>query len=231
MKSITETDSEFICHIDAPCFQMLSHEEIELVRSSKTQILFRKGDNLTKQGAFVSYVLFLITGLAKQFIEGDGNSSYNLKIIAPGEFLGLSAVFSKNTFNYSTIALTDCQAFLVEKTAIERVAKENGSFGFSIIKRYTEHYSYLFDTVRNFMNKQTNGRLADAILYIDGLKQRHPDIFQLLLRKDIADFAGISTETAVKLLKSFEKDSIISLKDKDIIVLDKERLINISKTG
>ena len=41
MKTIVETDSEFICDIQAPCFQMLSHEETELVRASKTQILFR----------------------------------------------------------------------------------------------------------------------------------------------------------------------------------------------
>jgi hypothetical protein len=32
------------------------------------------------------------------------------------------------------------------------------------------------------------------------------DIFLLLTRKDLADFAGISLESAVKLLKAFEND-------------------------
>lgn len=54
MKTILEINSDFICDIQTPCFQMLSLEEMELVRASKTQILFRKGDNLTKQGAFAS---------------------------------------------------------------------------------------------------------------------------------------------------------------------------------
>ena len=54
MKTILETDHEFICDIDATCFQMLSGEEAELVRAGKTQVLFRKNDLLTKQGAFVS---------------------------------------------------------------------------------------------------------------------------------------------------------------------------------
>jgi len=107
MKTILETDSEFICDIQAPCFQMLLPEEAELVRSSKTQVLFRKDDNLTKQGAFASYVLFMIDGYAKQYLEGDGVKNYNLRIIKPGEFIGLSAVFSENTFNYSSLALTD----------------------------------------------------------------------------------------------------------------------------
>lgn len=231
MKPILETDQEFICDIQAPCFQLLSPEEAELVRASKTQVLFRKGDHLTKQGAFASYALFVINGLARQYIEGDGTKSFNLRIIQAGEFIGLSAIFTKNTFNYSSVALTDCQVFLVEKDAIATVIKQNGSFGFSMIKRYCEQNANLFDTLRTVMYKQMNGRIADTLLYIDGLKTTFPDIFQLLSRKDMADFAGISTESAVKLLKSFEKDGLIELREKDITVVNQKELLEISKKG
>ena len=231
MKPIIETDQEFICDIQAPCFQMLSPEEAELVKASKTQVLFRKGDNLTKQGAFASYALFVINGLAKQYIEGDSSKNFNLRIIKPGEFVGLSAIFTKNTFNYSSIALTDCQVFLVEKDAITSVIKQNGLFGFNMIKRYCEQNANLFDTLRTVMYKQMNGRLADTLLYVDSLKPENPDVFQLLSRKDIADFAGISTESAVKLLKSFEKDGLIELNEKDIVLLNHRELGEISKKG
>lgn len=231
MKSILVTDQEFICDIQAPCFQMLSREEGELVRASKTQVLFRKGDNLTKQGAFASYALFVINGLAKQYIEGAGSKTFNLRIIKPGEFVGLSAVFTKNTFNYSSVALTDCQVFLVEKEAIASVIKQNGQFGFSIIKRYCEQNANLFDTLQTMMYKQMNGRLAGTLLYIDHLKSENKEIFQLLSRKDIADFAGISTESTVKLLKSFEKDGLIELNDKDIVVTNQSGLVELSQKG
>ena len=173
MKTILETDDNFICDIKAPCFQTLGPDEVELVRSAKTQVHFRKGDNLTKQGAFASYVLFLIDGLVKQYLEGDNNKLYNLKIFQQGDFVGLSSAFSKSTFDYSTVALTDCMAFLIEKEAIGQVVRQNG----------------------------------------------------------FADFAGISTESAVKLLKSFEKDGLIQLKDKDVIVLDFDKLHEISLRG
>jgi CRP/FNR family transcriptional regulator len=231
MKTILENDHDFICDIQAPCFQMLSQEEMELVRASKTQVQFRKGDNLTKQAAFASYVLFIITGMARQYIEGDGTRDFNLRIIKPGEFVGLSAVFSKNTFNYSSVAITDCQVFLVEKEAISKVIKQNGMFGFTIIKRYCEQNADLFSIVQNLMYKQMNGRLADTLLYIEGLKSENPAIFQLLSRKDIADFAGISTESAVKLLKSFEKDGLISLHEKDVVILNPNSLQEISRKG
>jgi len=116
MKTILEIDNGFICDIQAPCFQKLDNDEIELIRASKTQVLFRKGENLTKQGAFASYVLFILTGYVKQYVEGNGKYNHNLKIIKPGEFVGLSSVFGKNTFNYSSVAITDCQVFLIETT-------------------------------------------------------------------------------------------------------------------
>jgi len=231
MKTILETDNEFICDIQVPCFQMLLPEEAELVRSSKTQVLFRKDDNLTKQGAFASYVLFMIDGYAKQYLEGDGVKNYNLRIIKPGEFIGLSAVFSENTFNYSSLALTDCHVFLVEKQTISEIIKQNGMFGFNIVKRYCEQNTNLTNTVRNLMYKQMNGRMADTLLYIDGLKKEKAEIFQLLSRKDIADFTGISTESAVKLLKTFEKDGLIRLHEKDIEVIKHKELVEISKKG
>jgi CRP-like cAMP-binding protein len=231
MKTILKTDKEFICDINAPCFRNLLPEEAELVRAGKTQVFFRKGDNLTKQGAFASYVLFIINGLAKQYLEGDGTKNFNLRIIKPGEFVGLSSVFHENIFNYSSVSITDSQVFLIEKEAIAKVIKQNGSFGFSITKRYCEQNANLLNTVRNLMYKQMNGRLADTLLYIDSLKAESEEIFQLLSRKDIADFAGISTEGAVKLLKSFEKDGLIELHEKDIRLIKHDALNEISRRG
>jgi CRP-like cAMP-binding protein len=231
MKTVFENDREFICDIQAPCFQNLEPDEAEMVRSSKTQVLFRKGDTLTKQGAFASYVLFIIKGIAKQYLEGDSTKTFNLRILLPGDFAGLSAVFSENIFNYSSVALTDCQAYLIEKGTMAKVVKENGLFGFSISKRYCEQNTFLLSTLRNMMYKQMNGRLADTLLYIDSMKAEVPEIFQLLSRKDLADFTGISTESTVKLLKTFEKDGLIELHEKDITLMNYKTLKEISKRG
>jgi len=231
MKTIFETDREFICDIQAPCFRDLSPEEMELIREGKTQVLFRRGDNLTKQGAFTSYVLFLIKGLAKQYLESDGTRTFNMRIIRPGEFLGLSAVFHENISGYSVSAITECQAYLIEKEPMAKVIKQNGQFGFGLIRRYCEQNNNLLSIIGSLNYKQMNGRLAEILLYMDSLKTESPEIFQLLSRKDLADFAGISTESTVKLLKTFEKDGLIELHDKDIILKNHSSLSEISLRG
>jgi CRP-like cAMP-binding protein len=231
MKKIVETDSDFICDLPAPCFQALKSEEVELIRASKTQIQFRKGDNLTKQGTFASYILFVFKGLATQYVESDDNRSFNLRIIKPGEFIGLSSLFSNKTFNYSSVALTDAHVFLIEKDAILRIVGQNGIFGLGLIQRYSEQNINLFDTLRTVMYKQMNGRLAHTLLYIEACKTEYPDIFQLLTRKDLADFAGISMESGVKLLKLWEKEGVLKLSGKDISIVNRASLEEISKRG
>lgn len=231
MKTYSSIDECVLGGLDAPCFGNLLPEEIELVKDSKVQVAFRKGENLTKQGAFASSVLFVVEGLVRQYIIGDTNRDFNLRIIRSGEFIGLSAAFSKHTYDYSTIAIKDTLACLIERDAIAGLIKSNGSFAYGLINKYYENDSSLYDTIRSMMYKQMHGRLADVLLYLDSMHYNNERIFSYLSRKEIADFAGLSTESTVKLLKGFEKDGLIRLIDKDIKVLDTNALIEISKRG
>ena len=81
MKTISHTDKEFICDITLPCFSALTREETDLVRDSRVQVVFRRGENITKQGAFASYVIFIVSGFSRQYIECSNGRDYNLRII------------------------------------------------------------------------------------------------------------------------------------------------------
>jgi len=231
MKTYSAIDDCVLGGLSAPCFGNLPPEEMELVKESKIQVLFRKGESLTKQGAFASSVLFVVDGLVRQFVVGDTNRDFNLRIIGGGEFIGLSAAFSKHTYDYSAVALQETLACLIEKDAIAGLIKRNGEFAYGLINRYYENDSSLYGTIRSMMYKQMHGRLADVLLYLDSIQYNNESIFGLLSRTEIADFAGLSTESTVKLLKEYEKDGLIKLVNKDIDILQRDALIEISKRG
>ncbi len=231
MKILNETDQAYQCDIKAPCFQQLTGEEARQLQQNRTQVLFRKGDTLTKQGTYPSYILFLIEGVVRQYLEGDDNKTFNLSIQLPGEFVGLSTVFSSETVPYSTSCLTDCQAVLVTKENLDRILKNNADFTYKLAERHTKQQSELYIALQNQLFKQMNGRLAAALLYLNNLKTRQPALFTLLSRKDLADFAGLSTESTVKLLKTFEKDGLIELQDKDIHIRNVDLLEGIYRRG
>lgn len=231
MKTYSALDECILGGIGAPCFSNLLPEELELIKDSKIQVLFRKGESLTKQGAFASSILYVVDGLVRQYIIGDPNKDFNLRIIKNGEFIGLSAAFSKSTYDYSTIALKETLVCLIEKAAITGLIKKNGEFAYGLINRYYENDSSLYGTLRSMMYKQMHGRLADVLLYLASINYNNESIYNYLSRKEIADFAGLSTESTVKLLKGFEKDGFIKLIDKDIEIIDQQALIEVSKRG
>jgi len=231
MQTILETDNNFVCEIDAPCFQSLTQDEIEIVKRSRTQVQFWKGENLAKQGAFASYILFVIKGLAKIYVEDESDRKYNITIVQAGDFVGLSAVFEKPVFEYSAVAITDTQVYLVDKSALYNIIHKNSDFAYKMMLRYSNIDRSLHETIKKLIFKQMNGRMADVLLYLSSERFANEEIFINLSRKDIADFVGISTESAVKLLKSFEKDEIIKLEEKNIHILNKKMLEEISKRG
>lgn len=231
MKTITDSDKDFCCDIKAPCFSTLTQAEVDLVTTSRTQVVFRKGENLIKQGAYASYILFVSKGLVKQYVEGDSNHNFNIRLQKSGDFVGLSTIFNNSTFNYSVQAVRETVVYLIEREVIASVMKQNGEFAFHISSRFGKLETGLYDILRNSIYKQMHGKLADVLLYLSSDEFAGEEIFPLLSRKDIADFAGISTESAVKLLKSFARDGVIALDEKDITILNRELLQEISKRG
>jgi CRP/FNR family transcriptional regulator len=120
---------------------------------------------------------------------------------------------------------------LVETEAIIKVSKQNGEFALKIMNRYMEQNANLYEKLQTVLYKHINGRMAETLLYLDSLKSVNSEIFQLLTRKDLADFAATSTESTVKLLKAFEKDGLITLDDKNIHIKKHKQLQELSLRG
>lgn len=230
MKRIGEKDQDFICSITAPCFQLLSLEETVQIQETKTQIYYRKGENLTKQGTYASYILFILKGVVKEYIE-EKDKNLTLQLLTPGDFVGLNTLFTDEAYNYSAGALTDVQVLLIDRDTLKDIIGQNANFAFDIVQNNSGNHQVLYRVIRNLMYKQTNGRVASTLLYLAEDKFAPFELYQHMTRKDIAEFAGISTESTVKIIKNFERDGIVELKDKEIHILQKEQLEEIAEKG
>jgi CRP/FNR family transcriptional regulator, polysaccharide utilization system transcription regulator len=56
------------------------------------------------------------------------------------------------------------------------------------------------------------------------------DVFQYLIRQDIAGFASVTVESAVKFLKEFEKEKLVKFNGKDIII-NRDKLEEFGRVG
>jgi CRP/FNR family transcriptional regulator len=189
------------------------------------------GEDICKQGAFASSIIYVLNGLIKLFTEGPNNKSFILRISKANEFIGLSSLFGENLYHYSAKTLKDTTICMIEKDSIIKLARENGIFASEIIKWHCSIESHHYKKLQSLTYKQLHGRLADTLIYLSKGNFGTKNIFQYLTRKDLAELSAMSTEGAVRILSEFDKDGIIELKGRDIQILDPGKLERISKAG
>lgn len=231
MNQYSESSNCIECKKSSKCFQKLIPSELEFINKNKTQIVYKKGENICKQGAFASYVLYISDGLVKLYLEGINNKNINVKLLKSSQFIGLSSIYGANIYDYSVVALKDSTVCLIEKESFKKLILSNAEFASEIIKGYCKNESHHFKIIQSLGNKQMNGRLADTLLYLSNDEFMKEDIFNHITRKDIAEFSCISTESTVRLLSDLKKDNIINLEGKNVEIIDRETLKRISITG
>lgn len=219
------------CKKSSTCFQYLYPDELEFINSRKTQITYLKGETIFKQGAFAPYVLYVVDGLVRVFLQTGSLKQLNIRLTKQGDFMAFSSVFGENIYNCSAVALKDSTICMIEKTALKQLLMKNADFAMRITSMNCRNEGRYLDIIQNTSYKQMRGKLASSLLYLSSEEFLEEDVFQYLTRHDIADFASITIESAVKFIKEFEKEGILKLKGKDIKIINKDELEEIAKRG
>ena len=213
------------------CFQKLVPAEFEYISTRKKQVVYQKGETICKQGAFAPYVLYVIDGLVKVTLEMGRNRQKNISLLKSGDFIAFSTVFGESVYNYTTQALRESIICMIDKDALKKLLYENNEFAYAIVSRNYHGENHLLGIIKNITHKQMPGKLASTLLYLGSDELAGEQVFENLSRQDIADFAGITVESTVKLLKEFEQNGLIEIDRKQIRISNRDTLKEISLRG
>lgn len=213
------------------CFEKLTPEELELMDANSVLIKYGKKEIICKQGGFVSHIMFMEQGLAKVYLD-NGPNSLVLKIIPGGNLLGLSSISEEqNTFHYSAMTYIESEIRQIDINIFRHLLKQNPDFAKEVIEILSANTLQIYGRFFCLTHKQSFGRLADILLCLSDRIFKQSEFELPLSRKELAELSGMSSETAIRLLKKFIDDELISMDGRTIKVLDYNRLQRISKTG
>jgi len=219
------------CLNRAPYFQILSQEELEIVNKDRYSVRYKAGEMILKQGTSSTHILSLIDGIVKIYIEGMGDRNLLLNLAKPWALLGGPGMHSDKRVHYSVSAVTDVSICFIVLENFNKVMSMNCRFANQLIGHISQHSVLLFDKMISLTQKQMHGRMADGLLYLSK-DFFQTDTFKLYLsRQEIADLTAMSKDSAIRILKDFERDGIISLKGNELSILNTDQLMNISLKG
>lgn len=202
----------------------LALKELDFVTQKKTQVKFKKGEVIIKQGNFSNYAVFLLEGFVKMYTEGQNGKNIILNVYKQNQYVGLLTIFSADFYQSTVTAIEDSAVCFVDKTAIQEIALNNGKFALSLIKKLSYMANHILANKINLFQKQIHGRIAYIILFLAKNVYESDNFALSLTRKELAEFTGVSTENVITILNEFKKDKIIDFDNKNFKVLDKNTL-------
>lgn len=228
---IKQNNSCPVCGAKSGCFKTLSPLELEVADVHRAELHYRKGEHIAKQGSFVTHIFYLQKGLVKVYMEIEGENDLILNIFSRGGLIGLPNIFTSVPLQYSVAAIEDTTLCAIDKKVIEDLVKNNGDFAQSIIEQINKCTFYHYRRLITASQKQLNGRMADALLHLADDVYFSDDFSMDLSRKELAEFAGMSMMSAVRVIKDLEHNNIVTEKKGRITISDREKLEDLSKYG
>jgi CRP-like cAMP-binding protein len=212
-------------------FQLLTKKEVQMVNSNRYEATFKPGEVIIKQGSPTSNALFLASGMAKMYIEGNTGKNFIIGLALPGMLvLGPGAyVNSRHTFSVS--AITTVQACFISFDIFRKLIRENGEFADGMLEDISEKSLQAHNRMVNLSQKRMSGRVADALLYFSDDIFGSDEFNMVLSRQEMGEMTSMAKECVVRILKEFGDAGVVASDASRLKILDKKRLIEISERG
>ena len=204
---------------------------MELINKDRYSVRFHPGEVILKQGTQANYFISIIEGFAKMYIEGYHDRNLVLDFIKPWSLIGSPGVHLNGKYRYSVVAIQETLVCFIDAGNFRKVLGMNGRFADLFIQICSFNYGRSLERMVGLSQKQMHGRIADALIYLSEEIYGKSIIGGEISRQDIADYTGMSKDSAIRILKEFERDSIINLEGRLIEILESRRLHDISLKG
>jgi len=211
--------------------QFIQEKDFDKLEKASVRLTFKKGETILKQGIMPSYIVYLEKGIVKFNYENESGKNLILTIVAAPRILGGANLFYKDNNMFSIIAVEDCEVIMIEAKVLEQVLMDNSKFAMMMFQVASEMFK---KSVMNFISlahKQKEGRIADIMLYLSEEVYQNTSFHLSLTRKEIAEFAGCSTENVIMTLSKWQNEKIIVVDGKLLEIKDIDKMKYLSKIG
>lgn len=217
--------------MEAPSFKLLSQDELELINSHRYEVTYRKGETIFKQGSACTHIIAFNSGLAKIYLEGYNKKNLIVRLVKPGEFIASPGLNTTDKHYYSINAVEKSCVSFIETSIFKSIFKRNHGFADSLMREIHRNYSKTLQKLINLNQKHRMGRITEALIYLSE-EIYSADSFELTLtKKELADMTGMSTESSFRILKELQEGNKIELNKKNVKILEKDYLIQMSEIG
>ncbi|NVO11538.1 MAG: Crp/Fnr family transcriptional regulator [Bacteroidales bacterium] len=212
-------------------FKNLSDDDLLLISKHRYEAIFKPGEIIFKKGSPTSSAIFLVSGMAKAFLEGLDNKNIIISLVKPGMMVSGPGTFGDMRHHFTLTSLTDVKACFIDMQVIKQLIHTNNRFAEGLIEDISAKSLMMYYKLIALTQKKMPGRLADALLYLSNVIYDSDEFDLILNRQELGEFTNMAKESVIRILKDLEDGAVISSNCSRVKILDKTKLQMISDNG
>lgn len=214
-------------------FCALSPETIEAFDAIKHTYMYPRGATLFVEGQSAHGIYVLCMGRVKLTVCSREGRTLILRIVEPGEALGLSATILGTPYEMTAETMEPSQANFIPRDAFTQFLTMNRDACANVAQHLSRYCRNAYSQVRSLgLSHSATEKLVMLLLtWCDTENDENaetPRVRILYTREEIARMIGTSRETISRILSDLKQKRIISVEGNVLTILDKAALQSIS---
>lgn len=219
------TQKNFSCHTctNENCLirKNISEEAIWPYLEKKNTFVCHRKQQFILEGAPVNGLYFIYNGCIKVFKQTANKDSQIIRFSKEGEIVGHRGFGTNYVYDISASALTDSVLCNFAADAMIEMLHKAPSLMFDFMLFYADQLQKSEANAKRFGQMSVREKVINGLLFIERkFGQTDGYINITLSRKDIADFAGTSTDQVIRVISALKKEDLLIAKGKKLGIPD-----------
>jgi CRP/FNR family transcriptional regulator len=212
-----------------PLFNALSERDRRCIADQMVESHYHKNQYIFREGDPADYFYILKTGAVKCVKSSPGGKDVTLKVLMPGDlFCCEAAVFDGAPHPGCAQSMGEVSVLRLSKKCYFDLLRRNGDAALEVIKylggRLNEAQEHAKVLALDRAEQRIAALLANLASRVGVNEAGGIRLNVRLTRQDLADMAGITSETAIRVMSRFKRARIVSGTAKSLVILDLSHL-------
>ena len=206
----------------AEFFRALTPDQLDRIQPLLVEKRILRGRVLFFEGKPAEYLWAIRRGEVRLYKSSSDGRITTLETIGPGGIFGAVSALEEGNYPASAEGVTEGLAWCLPRNTFLRMLAETPWLTVEILRVVSHRLYDAHERVRSFAHDSAPSRLAQALLRVARGSEAQ------VTRRALAEAAGTTVETAIRVLRGFERDGFIHGSVGRIVVVDEDALHKIA---
>ncbi|MBW2245565.1 MAG: Crp/Fnr family transcriptional regulator [Deltaproteobacteria bacterium] len=210
---------------NAEFFRALGPERRSSVSHMVLEKTLRRGRILFLEGNPADYLWVVKQGEVRLYKASPNGRLMTLEILRPGEMFGAVSALDQDCYTASAEVVNDGIAWIIPRRVMLKLVAEVPTAAIEILVVASRRLHDAHERLRSVAHDPARARLAQALLRASqGGKAE-------VTRRALAEAAGTTVETAIRVVRRFEREGVIAGEVGRVTIIDVDTLKDIASNS